>query len=98
MMHAGTGTPVKKLWLFLQHKNRQVLSWLGGGIVVLAGGVWVVVTFFYSSHPPPQAPDVNVEAPGGVAAGRDIRGSTITVNPLTAPAASPSSPEPGAGR
>jgi hypothetical protein len=49
------GRPVRNLWRFLQEeKNRQILGWLGGGVVVLAGGVWVVVTFFYSPHP--QAP------------------------------------------
>ena len=67
-------------------------------LVVLAGGVWAVVTFFSSPHPPPPAPETNVEAPGGVAAGRDIRGSTITVHPQAPPAASPSNPDPGAGR
>jgi SEFIR domain len=52
---ARRGTPVRKLWSFLQQeKNRQVLGWLGGGVVILAGGVWVVVTFFYSPHPPSQ--------------------------------------------
>jgi hypothetical protein len=90
-----SGPPVRKLWQFFQQKkNRQVLGWLGG-VVVLAGGVWVVVAF-YSPRPPPQAPDV--QAPGGVAVGRDIRGSTVTVHPLAPPAASPSSPDPDAGR
>jgi hypothetical protein len=60
----------------------------------LAGGVWVVVTFLYSPHPPPQAPDVNVEAPGGVAAGRDIRGSTITVHPSAPPGGSAGNADP----
>jgi SEFIR domain len=82
------GMPVRKLWLFLQQeKNRRVLGWLGGGVVVLAGGLWAA---FYSPASPPQAPHVAVEAPGGVAAGRDIHGSTITVNPV--------SPGPGVGR
>jgi hypothetical protein len=92
------GTPVRALWRFLrQEKDRQVFGWFGGGLVVLAGGVWAVITFFSSPHPTP-APETNVEAPGGVAAGRDIRGSTITVHPQAPPAASPSSPDPGAGR
>jgi hypothetical protein len=55
------GTPGRRLWPFpSKEKNRQVLSWLGGGVVVLASGLWAVVTFFYSPPPPPQAPDVNV--------------------------------------
>jgi TIR domain len=90
---ARRGTSVRKLWSYVQQeKNRQVLGWLGGGVVILAGGVWAMVTFFSAPS------DVNVEAPGGVAAGRDIRGSTITVQPLVPPAASPSNPDPGAGR
>lgn len=39
---------MRKLWSFLQQeKNRQVLGWLGGGIV-LAFGLWAAVTFFNS--------------------------------------------------
>jgi hypothetical protein len=86
--------PTRELWRFLQQeKNRQLLGWLGGGVIVLAGGLWVVVTFFSSPHPPPQAPDVNVQAPGGVAAGRDIRGSTITVHPSAPPADNSGNPD-----
>jgi hypothetical protein len=89
------GTPVGKLWRFLrQEKNRVVLGWFGGGLVVIAGGVWAAVTFFYPPHPPPLAPEVNVQAPGGVAAGRDIRGSTITVHPSAPPAGSPGNADP----
>jgi TIR domain len=96
---ARRGTSVRKLWSFLQQrKNRQVLGWLGGGVVVLAGGVWVVITFFSSPHPPPAAPATNVEAPGGIAVGRDISGSTITVHPSAPLEASPSGPDPGTGR
>jgi hypothetical protein len=93
------GTLVRTLWRFLQQeKNRQLLGWLGGGVVILAGGLWAAVTFFYSPHPALQTPDVNVEAPGGVAAGRDIRGSTITVQPTAPPADSSSTPDPRTGR
>jgi hypothetical protein len=76
----------------------KVLGWLGGVVVVFAGGIRAVVTFFYSPHPPPPAPDINIETPGSVAAGRDIHGSTITVQPLASPSASPGSPDPGSGR
>ncbi len=77
-----TGTRTGKLWRFLQEKrNRQVLGWLGGGTVLIAGCIWTVVTFFFSPNAARQPSNVNVEAPGGVAAGGDIRGSTITVQP-----------------
>jgi hypothetical protein len=93
------GTPVRTLWRFLRQEKNQVFGWFGGGLVVLAGGVWAVVTFFSSPHPPPPAPETNIEAPGGVAAGRDIRGSTITVHPSSPPAAeSPGNADPRTGR
>ena len=86
-----------RLWLFLENeKNRQVLGWLGGGAVIVAGGLWAMVTFFYSPQPAPQSSHVTVEAPGGVGAGGDIRGSTITVQP--APPSAPAAPPPGGGR
>ncbi len=27
-------------------QNREVLQWLGGGLVVVAGGAWAVMKFF----------------------------------------------------
>lgn len=35
------------LWAFLvDPANREVVSWIGGGLVVICGGLWTVVTFF----------------------------------------------------
>jgi len=86
-----------RLWQILENeKNRQVLGWLGGGAAIVAGGLWALVTFFYSPQPASQPSNVTVEAPGGVGAGGDIRGSTITVQP-TLPSA-PAAPPPGEGR
>lgn len=70
----GSARPV-----LLQERNRRLWGWLGGGLLILAGGIWAAAAFFSS-------PDVTVEAPGGVAAGRDISGSTITVQPSAPPA------------
>jgi hypothetical protein len=82
-----------RLWQILENeKNRQVLGWLGGGAVIVAGGLWALVTFFYSPQPASQPSNVTVEAPGGVGAGGDIRGSTITVQP--APPSAPAAPPP----
>lgn len=71
-----------KLWSFLRDKgNREVLAWIGGGIVVVASGAWAVFIFFWtpsSSPPPGSGPQTNVEASdGGVAIGGDVSGSTI---------------------
>jgi hypothetical protein len=72
-------------WRFLRDKhNRQVLGWLGGGLVVVATELWVAVVYFF---PPlkspeaksPQAMPLNVEADcGGVAIGGNVTGATIT--------------------
>jgi hypothetical protein len=67
---------VRKLWSLL---HRQVLGWLGGG-VVLAGGVWVVVTFFYSPHSPPQAPPLYQETHGNSPTISRITGNVSITN------------------
>ena len=56
--------------------NQQVLSWLGGGAVVVAGGIWTVAKFFLKREKPK-----SVIAIGGVAAGRDISRSPVTIVP-----------------
>ncbi|MDZ3835826.1 MAG: TIR domain-containing protein [Rhodospirillales bacterium] len=85
--------------IVLQDRDRRLWGWLGGGLVVLAGGVWAVATFLSSPAPPPAGAETHVEAPGGVAAGRDISGSTITVQPSAPPAGWGSGdPDPRAGR
>ena len=93
----GTATPPATTLMrgLRQERTRQVWGWFGGGLVVLAGGIWALVAFL-SSPSPPEGPDVNVEAPGGVGAGRDIRGSTITIHPAAPPAPrSPGDPRTG---
>lgn len=64
------------LWTFIaKPKNRQVLSWVGGGIVAVAAGAWAAVTYIWPAHEPAHAVCAQ---PGAVAAGRDISGSIIT--------------------
>jgi hypothetical protein len=74
------------LWGFLRDK-RNVLGWLGGGIVVLATGLWAAFIYFF---PPvkeaksPEATPPSVQANcGGIAIGRDVTGSTITAGTTT---------------
>lgn len=64
------------IWQFVTD-NRDMLSWLGGGVVVVAGGVWTVAKFFLKREEPK-----SVSAVGGVAAGGDIRGSAITISAI----------------
>ena len=63
------GGEMEAIWRFASD-NQEVLSWLGGGIVVVAGGIWTVAKFFLKREKPKP-----VSAVSGVAAGRDIHGS-----------------------
>jgi len=56
-------------------KNRQILSWLGGGLVALAAGVWAVTTYVWPAH---DGPKVVCAQQGSLASGRDASGNTIT--------------------
>ncbi|WP_027136075.1 hypothetical protein [Geminicoccus roseus] len=80
----------RRYWSFFRRKqNREILSWLGGGVVVAAGGLWVLVTWLFPDRPPggPAPSTSQAEAgAGGVAVGRDNSG-TITVSPPPAPPA-----------
>lgn len=44
---------MERLWGFLKNKrNRDILSWFGGGIVAIATGAWVLFGYFYDREPP----------------------------------------------
>ena len=60
--------------LIAKPSNRQILSWIGGGIVAVAVGAWAVVTYVW----PAQVPDKTVCAQQGIALGGDVSGSTVT--------------------
>jgi TIR domain len=63
-------------WVFLrQKKNREVLAWIGGGLVVVAAGLWAI--FVYVFPPKKDGSDVQANC-GGVAVGGNVSGSTIT--------------------
>ena len=65
---------MEAVWQFVTD-NRDVLSWLGGGVVVVAGGVWTITKFFLKREKLK-----SISAVGGVAAGRDISGSPIKIS------------------
>lgn len=60
------------LWQIIKNKNkREIISWVGGGIVVIAGGVWSVFVFFHDAGKKPSpSVTINQSAPG-IAVGRD---------------------------
>ena len=74
---------MEKLWSFLRQKrNREILGWIGGGLVVAATGLWVVVVYFF---PPPAKSGASAEAAcGSVAIGGNVSGSTVTAGNSTA--------------
>jgi hypothetical protein len=73
---------MRPLWRFIRNKNnREMIGWLGGGLVILATGAWALFTYVY---PPagPSKPAARVEArDGSIAIGGNVEGSTIGVNP-----------------
>ena len=64
--------PASGLLAWLHHNRQWVFSGIGVAIL-MAILAWL-------TSPPPHKPPVEVKAIGGVAAGGDIQGSTITVN------------------
>ncbi len=68
------------IWAFLTDPaNREILAWIGGGIVVAAGGIWAVIKFFAKK---PDRRSVIADR-GSVAIGGDARNSPINVAPRT---------------
>jgi hypothetical protein len=68
------------LWQFLrQRPNREILGWLGGGLVILATAIWTVAVYLW----PPKPGDAHrgraaVEANcGSLAIAGSVSGSTI---------------------
>jgi len=63
-------------WTFLKDPaNREVLGWIGTGIVTVAGGLWAVVSF-YSKRDDGSTPSVRADRKS-VAIGRDNTNSPV---------------------
>ena len=70
---AGMGS----LWSFIgKPKNRQILSWIGGGVVAVVVGAWAVVTYVWPAHEPGKPACVQQ----GVLVGGSVSGSTVSNN------------------
>jgi hypothetical protein len=66
---------MNSLWSFIgKPKNRQMLSWLGGGIVAVAMGAWAVMTYFLPAHEPLKT----VCNQQGVVIGGNVSGSSVS--------------------
>lgn len=63
------------LWsIIAKPKNRQILSWIGGGVIAVAAGAFAVVTYLW----PAQEAAKTVCAQQGIALGGKVSGSTVT--------------------
>jgi hypothetical protein len=67
------------LWKFMRQKrNREVLGWLGGGLVVAATGLWAAIVYFFPPQKPSEPKPASVQANcGGVAIGGSANGVII---------------------
>jgi hypothetical protein len=74
-----TGSVMNRLWDFIcEERNRVVLGWLGGGLVVAATGLWAAFVYFFPHH----TSDVQAKC-GSVAVGGNVTGATITAGSTT---------------
>ncbi|MCH7501539.1 MAG: hypothetical protein IH886_16335 [Nitrospinae bacterium] len=54
---------LEKLWKFLaEETNRDILTFLGSGLLVVGGGAWTVYVYFLKEKPlPPQIININID-------------------------------------
>jgi hypothetical protein len=74
-----------RLWHFVQNsKNREILSWLGGGAVVVVAGIWAAIVYLFPASKPPQPSPAAAQAIcGGVAISGNVTGAAITAGTTT---------------
>lgn len=58
-----------------KERNRRLIAWIGSGVIVVAGGVWQAVIHFW----PNETPATQCAQYGGIAAGNNASGNTITI-------------------
>jgi hypothetical protein len=58
-----------------RRKNRRILSWAGGGLMLAAGGLWSVITYIWPAYEPAK---IICAQGGSVAAGGNASGNIIT--------------------
>jgi hypothetical protein len=68
-------------WRFIKEKrNRDIVSWLGGGAIAVAVGIWTLLTYFFPHEykRPPASTTVITQSGAGIASG----GNTIINAPV----------------
>ena len=64
------------VWTFIRKpSNQRLLTWLGSGGAIAAAGIWAVVTYVWPAH---ESPKTVCAQQGGIAAGRNASGNTVT--------------------
>jgi hypothetical protein len=80
---------MQKLWVLLQKREsvRDAIALLVPIVIAVAGGFWAVFTYVFPADKAGKVaqPPAVTSGPGGVAAGRDISGSTINIGQSPAP-------------
>jgi hypothetical protein len=67
-------------WTFLKDPtNREVLGWLGAGIVAVACGLWAIVRFYSKKDEGGSRPSIRAKSKS-VAIGRDNSNSPINID------------------
>ena len=78
----GSGDIMNSLWSIIgQPKNRQIISWIGGGIVAVAAGAFAVVTYLWPAHD--SKGGVNCAENASIASQGDVSHVTINANGAT---------------
>ena len=66
---------LRPLWNFVRNgKNRDIVSWLGGGSVVIVAGIWAAFTYFFphvDKNAGGSTPIVITQSGSGIASARD---------------------------
>ena len=70
------------LWsIIAKPKNRQILSWIGGGVIAVAAGAFAVVTYLWPPHDGKGG--TNCAQNASIATQGDVRNATINANGAT---------------
>lgn len=71
-----------KFTLFIPSKEkREIITWIGGGILLLVSGIWAVFLYFYPTNKNSNSPASSINASaGGIAIGGNITNSNINTD------------------
>ena len=70
------------LWsIIAKPKNRQILSWIGGGVIAVAAGAFAVVTYVWPAHDGKSG--TNCAENASIATQGDVSHVTINANGAT---------------